>query len=146
MGSALAKIGGKRLPDLVFGRMAIPGKKGRRLHDHAVDAVAALRGLFVDECLLQRVGVFSRPKTFESDDFGIGHGGNRHHAAAQCLPVVVHGASPALRQPTAKVKPVQSKMITQRVQQRHVGIVHTQDLCFAVDRKLYVRLQCSRQS
>ncbi len=55
VGAAFAQIGRKRLSDLVLGRALCCREEPSRLHDHAVDAVATLSRLFVDECLLQRM-------------------------------------------------------------------------------------------
>src|SRR5207247_991307 len=53
---AAAEVVAERLADLAVGGAGLPGaEKGRRLHDHPVDAVAALRGLLVDERLLDRM-------------------------------------------------------------------------------------------
>ena len=60
MGAAFAQVAGKCLSDLVLGRALCCREERGRLHDHAVDAVAALRRLFVDECLLH-ADAASRP-------------------------------------------------------------------------------------
>src|SRR6185312_12620389 len=52
MGPAATEIVGERLLDLVLARILRLGEKGGRLHDHAVDAIAALHRLLVDEGLL----------------------------------------------------------------------------------------------
>ncbi len=48
----------------------------------------------------------------------------------------MHCAGAALRQPAAKMKPVQAKLVTQRIQQRHIGIVRVQDARLAIDGQL----------
>src|SRR5439155_13262813 len=45
MGAAAAQVVRQRLLDLGLARLLVVGQEGRRFHDHAVDAVAALRGL-----------------------------------------------------------------------------------------------------
>lgn len=67
IGAALAQVAGKRLPDLLFRRPLGRRQERRRLHDHAVDSLATLRGLLVDERLLQRMRLLRRPETFERD-------------------------------------------------------------------------------
>ena len=109
-----------------------------RLHDHAVDAVAALSCLFVDECLLHRMRLFGRPKTFQGHDLGVGYRRNRHHAAAQRLAVIVHRTGAALRQPAPEVHAVQAKLVAQRVQQGHAGIVGFQDAALPLTDSLMV--------
>src|SRR3954465_5693369 len=49
MGAAAAQVAGERLADLGFARRLVRREKRRGRHDHAVDAIAALRGLLVDE-------------------------------------------------------------------------------------------------
>src|SRR5439155_1328341 len=58
--SAAAKVVGKRLLDVGFARLLVAGKEGGRFHDHAVDAVAALHGLLVDEGLLHGMQLLDR--------------------------------------------------------------------------------------
>src|SRR4029077_3793342 len=69
MRAAAAQIVGEHLLDL---RRAWPlafvgVEKGGRLHDHAVDAVAALDGLLVDKGLLQRMRVLRAAEALERD-------------------------------------------------------------------------------
>ena len=54
--AAAAKIVIQRLLDVLAAGTGVVLQKRRRLHDHAIDAVPALRGLFRDECGLQRMG------------------------------------------------------------------------------------------
>ena len=68
MRAAAAEIVGERLLDLGLARLLVLREEGRRLHDHAVDAVAALRGLFVDEGLLHRMRLLRRAEPFERHD------------------------------------------------------------------------------
>src|SRR5258706_465193 len=65
MGTAAAEIARQRVLDLVFGRVRICIQQGLRLHDHAVDAIAALDRLLVDESLLQRMRMRRAPEAFE---------------------------------------------------------------------------------
>src|SRR6202040_905923 len=55
MGSAATKIVRQLGFDLLFRRFSVVRQQGGGLHDHAVDAVAALHGLLVHEGLLERV-------------------------------------------------------------------------------------------
>ncbi len=48
------------------------GEERRRFHDHAVDAVAALGGLFLDEGALHRMRLLRRAEAFERDDLLLG--------------------------------------------------------------------------
>ena len=55
MRAAAAEIVGERLLDVGIARLLVRAQQRRRLHDHAVDAVAALRRLLVDKGLLHRM-------------------------------------------------------------------------------------------
>src|SRR5215470_19660871 len=55
MRAAAAEIVGERLADVGVGRFPVGREQRRRFHDHAVDAVAALRRLRIDESLLHRM-------------------------------------------------------------------------------------------
>jgi hypothetical protein len=41
-----------------------------RRHDHSSGAVPALKGLVVEECLLDRIKILGRPQAFDSLDIG----------------------------------------------------------------------------
>src|SRR5580698_4225601 len=53
-----AKIIGQFLGNLFVARLVVLVQEGRRLHDHAIDAVSALHGLLVDKRLLHSMGLF----------------------------------------------------------------------------------------
>ena len=53
--AAATQIACERLSDLILAGPLVRGEQRGRLHDHAVDAVAALGGLLLDEGLLHRV-------------------------------------------------------------------------------------------
>ena len=82
MRSAAAEISGERLAHIFFGgaRIAIEQFLGR--HDHAGDAVTALRGLLSHEGLLQRVRLIDRAEALDRRDLGISKGPDRGDAGA----------------------------------------------------------------
>src|SRR5262249_9861521 len=55
VGATATDIVGERLPDIRLGRILVAGQERNRLHDHAVDTVAALHRLFLDEGALHRM-------------------------------------------------------------------------------------------
>src|SRR5271154_1103071 len=75
MGSAATEIVSEGLLDLIDGGMRLLPQQRCHLHDHAIDAIAALHGLFVDEGLLQRMRALGRAETFEGDDLARSDGG-----------------------------------------------------------------------
>src|SRR5262249_1512935 len=68
VGPAAAEIVRERSLDIGVARLLVAGEECRRLHDHAVDAIATLRGLLVDEGLLHRVRLLRGAEPFERDD------------------------------------------------------------------------------
>ena len=88
-------------------------------HDHAVDAVAALHRLLVDEGLLDFVHFLGRAQTFEGGDRFILRGADGSDAGANGVAVHDDSASSALRQAAAELGAVQLEIITQSVEQGH---------------------------
>jgi len=68
------------LRDLRVARMRVLVEQHLRLHDHAVDAVAVLSGLFVDEGLLQRVRMRGAAEALERRDLRVADAADRIHA------------------------------------------------------------------
>src|SRR6185436_855161 len=64
-----AQHAGERLPDLAVAGFGILVEKSLGGHDDAVQAEAALRGLFGYEGLLNRMRLFRSPETLQSCDF-----------------------------------------------------------------------------
>src|SRR5262249_34073695 len=108
--------------------------KGRRLHDHAVDAVAALRRLLLDEGALHWVRPLRRAEAFERDYLLLcGDLRQRRDARAHGLAVDMHGAGAALTKPAAEARAMQREIVAERVEQRHVGIIDGDRDRLAVD-------------
>ena len=99
------------------------GEQLRGLHDHPIDAVAALDGLFVDEGLLQGMRSLGRAETFERDDPVARRRAHRRHAGANGGAIQMDGACATLRQPATEARPVQSEVPAQCVQQGHRRVV-----------------------
>src|SRR5690348_2710344 len=72
MRAVTAEVITQSLQYLRFRRTLIGGEQRLGAHDHAVEAVAALRGLFLDERLLDGIGTFARAKTFQRHDVAAG--------------------------------------------------------------------------
>ncbi len=90
-------------------------------HDLAVLAKAALRHLFVDPGLLQRVEFPPFGESFERSDFSF-HGRGRSNARPNRDAVHDHCARPALAQPATKSRPLQAEVVAKNVEQRRRGI------------------------
>src|ERR1700730_4425004 len=119
MRAAAAQIVGEGLLDVCRARLlALVGvEEGGRLHDHAVDAVAALGGLLVDEGLLQRMWILRAAQALERHHLVVGlERRQRHHARAHRPAVDMHRAGTALTKPAAEPRSVQAEIVAQRIE------------------------------
>eukprot|EP01035_Chromulina_nebulosa_P027532 gene27533-36225_t len=98
--------------------MRIARQQRRRLHHHAVEAVAALRGLRFFERGLHRMPVAARAQPFERGDGAASNAVRGNHARARRHAVHMHRAGAALPQSAAVLGPVQAQVVAQHVQQR----------------------------
>src|SRR6478609_5434105 len=115
-----AQVAGKRAAYIVFARPRIPVEKGLGRHDHAVDAVAALRCLRIDERLLNPVRPPGGPEPFERRHRLATDGGQWGDARAHGLTVDDHGARPALAETAAEARASEAEVVAQDVEQRRV--------------------------
>ena len=84
----------------------------RCLDDHAVDAEAALRGLFIDESLLHRRRLLQAAEPLERNDIALCCFGERRLARKYHLAVRQHGASAALSQTATETRSTQLEVIS----------------------------------
>src|SRR5262249_288936 len=82
MGPATAEIADESESHVGLARARVAVENRFAHHDHAGDAIAALRRLLRHESRLQRVGLLKRPETFERDDLGLRKRTDRHDAGA----------------------------------------------------------------
>src|SRR5262249_22090808 len=134
MRAAAALEAGERVLDLVLGWLLLLIEEGGSRHDPAVDAVAALRHLFLDIGLLNRMRLLGRAKAGKRHDLAVADGGDRRHARADRLAIEMHRAGAALRKPAAEMWIVEPDVVAQRIEQRHVGIgIDRMDLAVHVE-------------
>src|SRR5690606_10243935 len=69
MGAAAAQVELELVADLLLGGMRIAIEQGLERHDHAVQTIAALRALLVDEGLLDGSEPLEGAQAFERGDF-----------------------------------------------------------------------------
>lgn len=69
MGAAATEIPRQLVANLRFRGLGDSIEQGLGGHDHAVQAIATLRGLLVDEGLLHRVRMLTAADAFQGDDF-----------------------------------------------------------------------------
>src|SRR3954471_2083725 len=94
--SAATEIVHQGLAHVGLARTRIAVEQRLGAHDHAVDAVTALRRLFLDEGALEGVRLFDRAEPLQRGDLGIGQRADGGHAGAHRLPVDQHRAGAAL--------------------------------------------------
>ncbi len=124
MRPAATEVVGERVLDLRLRRFPVLGEQRGRFHDHAVDTVAALRRLLLDEGALHRVQPLRRAQALERDHLlRGGDGRERRDTRAHRIAVDVHRAGTALREPTAEARTVQREVVAQSVKQRHIGVI-----------------------
>src|SRR5262245_28673443 len=123
VGPAAAEVVLERLPNVSVGRARRPRiEEGRRLHHHAVDAVAALRRLLVDERPLHRRGLPGCSQALQRDHLARAHPGDGERAGPHRFAVDQHGARAALGQPTAVLRTVQGEVVAEDVEERGVRL------------------------
>jgi hypothetical protein len=132
MCAALAQVIGQFLADLLVARCGIAMQQRRRLHDHAVNAVTTLHGLFIDKGLLQRMQDVAFGQTFKRGDTGTYDGGDGHQARPQRLAIEQYRASTALTQAATELGAMKSKFIAQRIEKWHIWIIHFDCNCFLI--------------
>nr|GFC18322.1 hypothetical protein [Tanacetum cinerariifolium] len=77
-----AQVGRQFVADLRFGGMRVAVEQGFGGHDHAVHAITALRGLFINEGLLHRMRAFARTDALQRGDVPAVCASQRKHARA----------------------------------------------------------------
>jgi len=136
MRTAAAEIPRQRFFDLAVGRFGIFIQQGFARHDHAVDAVATLGRLLIDEGLLNFVHLLGRAQAFERSNRFILHGAHRSDTGADGIAVHDDRACAALSETAAEFRPVQPEIVTESVEQRHIGL-GLDRLIFAIHAERY---------
>jgi len=122
MRTAAAKVASERRAHVLLARSRVAVEQLFRRHNHAVDAVAALGGLLVDEGLLQRVQFAWRAEAFDRRDLASRYRADRRDAGTDRLAIDQHRASAALRQAAAEFGAVELEVVAQHVEQRRVRL------------------------
>jgi len=105
--------------DLGDTRFGILPQKRRRLHDHAVDAIAALYRLFFDEGALQFVRLCQRAESLKRGDFVLTT--NRRQwldTGAHGFAIHVDRARAALTESAAEVRAMKVRIVAQEIKER----------------------------
>ncbi len=122
MSETTAQHASERFADLLLRRVRFIIQNGFHGEDDAVEAETALRRAFVDEGLLDRVGLLRRAQSFQCRNLIDADGAHRHHARAHNLSANDDGACAALRHSAPKLRTAKPDLITQNEQQRRRGL------------------------
>src|SRR6185503_19997207 len=79
---------------------------------------AALRRLFLNERLLNRMWTIDRAESFERRDLSSRNRAGRGHARADRSAARQHGACAALAEAAAKLRPAETKIVAEDIQKR----------------------------
>ena len=118
MRPAPAQVEPQRLADLRVGRLRIDVDQGAGGHNHAIEAIAALRRRASDEGLLHRIKPAVRGEPFESRHRPAGRIAERQDAGARQASVDQHAARPAFAEAAAIFRPVEGAVVAQKRKQR----------------------------
>jgi len=118
MGAAAAEVARQLKAHLGFAGAGVTVEQGLGGHDHAVEAVAALRGLLIDKGLLHRVRRLAGTEAFEGDDLAPHRARQRKYTRPRSDAIDDHGARTALAQAAAVLGAVELQIIAQYQQQR----------------------------
>jgi len=108
MGSAAAEVARKGLTDLEFAGGGIGSQERHSRHDHAVQAVAALRGLRLDKGLLNRMGSTVFGQSFQGCDRSAIEFNCRDDARSRSTVINQHGTSATLAQSATVTRSVET--------------------------------------
>ena len=117
MRAAATQIGRQGLTYLHVGGMRVATQQSHRHHQHAIQTIAALRGLGINESLLHRMGLLRIAQTLQCGDVSVLHFQRRYNASTSGATVDQHGASTALAQAATEFGAVEPQVIAQHMQQ-----------------------------
>src|SRR5207237_9690693 len=120
VGARPAEVARGRRANLALGRAWVLCQQGRRGHDDAVDAVATLHRLLLEERLLERMGLLDRAESLERRDGTADRCRHWGDAGADSVAVQVDGAGAALREAATEARAVQLQLVAQHIKERRV--------------------------
>src|SRR5579864_8607042 len=103
---------------------------------HAAEAETALRGLLINEGLLQRMRLLRRAQALQGHDFGFSDGADRCNAGASGAAVQQNRAGAALTEAAAEFGAAQLEFVAEHIEQRR-GRINIHGMGAAVDFQSY---------
>lgn len=111
MGAATTQIAGQCLTDFSVTGRGISIQQGFGGHDHAVQAITALRRLFFNKSALHRMQMLAIAQPFQRGDLTAGHTQSRDHAGACGNAVNQYGACAALSEAAAVLWAIERQIV-----------------------------------
>ena len=111
-----------RPPDVGIARVRVLVEQHLCGHEDAVHAVAALRGLLLDERRLQRMWSVDRAEAVERQHVLVPDGRDRHRAGPHGVAVDNHGTGTALGEAATEARAVLVQVVAEDVEQRRGGV------------------------
>ena len=132
--AATAQVLGQRLLDFRFAWVLMVSQKCGGFHNHAANTKTTLCGLLRDKGFLYGCELAGwATQSLEGYNLSLADCRKRRNAGAYRGTIQVHRASTALAQPAAEARRVQSQVVAQGVEERHVGIIDRQALGLAIN-------------
>ncbi|MNT57695.1 hypothetical protein D3C72_1950830 [compost metagenome] len=103
MGATAAKVASQRFANLAFAWISVGSEQACSAHYHAVNAVAALDGLFLDEGTLQWVRALGSAQALKRHNVRASKCGHRKQAGPRRCPIQQHCARAALAKSASKL-------------------------------------------
>ena len=122
MAAAAANQALERTRHLFRGGVWVLVKKRFGGQNPAVQAIAALEGLRLDERRLDRVGMLGGAETLQGDDFFSVCAGDRKHARSHGNLVKKHGARAALAESATEARIIEAGVVAENIEERALGI------------------------
>jgi len=91
-------------------------------HDHTIEAIATLGGLFFDTSLLNGVQVVNTADTFEGGDLMTCSGGTGHHAGRLGSTIQQDHATSAKGHATSVFRAIEAEVVPEGIEQGHFRI------------------------
>src|SRR6266852_4160931 len=119
IGAAAANVAAHEIIDIGVRRFGLLGEQGDRRHNLPGLAIAALRDVFRDPRLLDRMASIAR-HALDCGDFLSRHAGDGRLTRTRRLSIDVHGTSPAQTRTTPKFRSGLIERVAEHPEQRHI--------------------------
>jgi hypothetical protein len=120
VGSASTEVVAERFPDICLCSIGLAAEKSCHRDNHAVQAIATLRGLFLDESILDEMQAVNCSKAFEGQDLSSLDSARFYRARTHRTTVDKHGARAALAKSASVFGTVEPEIVAEDEQERGI--------------------------